>query len=234
MSPWANAFKLRCQRRLWRVPWTTRSNQLILKKINPEYLLEGLMLKLQYFGHLMWRAGSFEKTLVLGKIEGKRRKWQRMRWLDSITNSMDISLPNSEREWRKWVCCSPWDHRESDLTEWLNTYHYQTPTGGASLLFITLDISFLAAKTIKELFLSLYSIELHSILSVERKSAHLFMETGFSWHCTQQKTYFVGSAIVWHSRLCFQLWFHRMHRNYSGEVFLYLCFVKTKSIQLNC
>ena len=77
-----------------RVPWTAKaSNQSILKEINPEYSLEGLMLKLQYFGHLMWRAGSLKKTLMLGKIEGKRRKGrQRMRWLDSITDSMDMSL----------------------------------------------------------------------------------------------------------------------------------------------
>ena len=77
-----------------RVPWTVkRSNQLILKEINPEYSLEGLPLKLQYFGHLMRRISSVEKTLMLGKIEGKRRRgWQRMRWLDSITDSMDMSL----------------------------------------------------------------------------------------------------------------------------------------------
>ena len=78
-----------------RVPWTARSNQSILKEINPEYSLEGLMLKLklQYFGHLMQRADSLEKTLMLGMIEGKRRRgWQRMRWLDGIINSMDMSL----------------------------------------------------------------------------------------------------------------------------------------------
>ena len=76
------------------IPWTTRrSNQLILKKINPEYALEGLMLKPQYSGHLMQRANSFKKALIQGKIEGKRRRgWQRMRWLDSITDSMDMSL----------------------------------------------------------------------------------------------------------------------------------------------
>ena len=85
-----------CWRRFLRVPWTTRrSNQSMLKEISPEYSLEGLMLKLklQYFGHLMWRPESFEKTLMLGKIEGRRRRGQqRMRWLDGITDSMDMSL----------------------------------------------------------------------------------------------------------------------------------------------
>ena len=85
-----------CWRRLWRVSWTARrSNQSILKDISPEYSWEGLMLKLklQYFGHLMQRTDSLEKTLMLGKIEGRRRKgWQRMRWLDGITDSMDMSL----------------------------------------------------------------------------------------------------------------------------------------------
>ena len=87
-----HAFKLWCWRRLLRVPWTAwRSNQSILKYINPECSLEGLMLKLQYLGHLMWRADSLEKTLMLGKIGGRRRRgWQRMRWLDGITNSMDM------------------------------------------------------------------------------------------------------------------------------------------------
>ena len=91
-----DAFELWCWRRLLRVPWTARrSNQSILKEISPEYLLEGLMLKqkLQYFGHLMQRTDSLEKTLTLGKIEGRRRRgWQRMRWLDGITDSMDMSL----------------------------------------------------------------------------------------------------------------------------------------------
>ena len=91
-----DAFELRCWRRLLRVLWTARrSNQSILKEISTEYSLEGLMLKLklQYLGHLMWRADSFEKTLVLGKIEGRRRRGhQRMRWLDGITSSMDTSL----------------------------------------------------------------------------------------------------------------------------------------------
>ena len=90
------AFELRGWRRLLRVPWTTRrSNQSILKEINPEYSLEGLMLKLnfQYFGHLMWRANLLEKTLILGKTEGTRKRGQQsMRWLDGITDSMDMSL----------------------------------------------------------------------------------------------------------------------------------------------
>ena len=89
------AFELWCWRRLLRVPWTARgSNQSILKEISPGCSLEGLMLKLklQYFGHLMRRADSFEKTLMLGKIEGRRRGWQRMSWLDCITDSMDMSL----------------------------------------------------------------------------------------------------------------------------------------------
>ena len=89
-----DAFELLCWRRLLRVLWTAkRSNQPILKEDNPEYSLEGLMLKLQYFGHLMWRANSLEKTLMLGKIEGGRRRGQqRLRWLDGITDSMDMSL----------------------------------------------------------------------------------------------------------------------------------------------
>ena len=91
-----DAFELRCRRQLLRVPWTARrSDQSTLKKINPEYSLEGLTsrLKRQYFGHLMRRASSLEKTLMLGKIEGKRRRGQqRMRWLDGITNLMDMDL----------------------------------------------------------------------------------------------------------------------------------------------
>ena len=89
-----NAFELWCWRRLLRVPWTARrSNKSILKEISPECSLEGLMQKLQYFGHLMRRADSLEKTLMLGKIEGKRRRgWQRMRWLDGITDSMAMGL----------------------------------------------------------------------------------------------------------------------------------------------
>ena len=90
-----DAFDLWCWRRLLRVPWIERSNQSILKEISPEYLLEGLMLKLklQYFGHLIWRTDSLKKILMLGKIEGRRKRGrQRMRWLDGITDLMDMNL----------------------------------------------------------------------------------------------------------------------------------------------
>ena len=106
------------KRRLLRVPWTTRSlSQSILNEINREYSLEGLMLKvkLQYFGHLRQRAYSLEKTLMLGKTKGRRREQQRMRWLDGITDSMDMSLSK-----RKLVMNSPWGCKESDTTQQLN------------------------------------------------------------------------------------------------------------------
>ena len=125
-----DAFELCCWRRHLRVPWTARrSNQSILKEIRPEYSLEGLMLKLklQYFGHLVRRTDSSEKTLILGKIEGGRRQGQqRMRWLDGITNSMDMSLiklwelAEFTHAWEVLACCSPWGHIDLDTTEQLN------------------------------------------------------------------------------------------------------------------
>ena len=126
-----DAFELWCWRKLLGVPWTARrSNQSTLQEISPGCSLEGLMLevKLQYFGHLMRRADSFEKTLILGK---RRRGRQRMRWLGGITNSMDMSLG----KFRELVmdrdpglaCCDSWVCKELDMTEWLNWTELMTP-----------------------------------------------------------------------------------------------------------
>ena len=119
-----DTFELWCWSRLLGVPWTARrSNQSILKAINTEFSLEGLMLKLklQYFGHLMRRANSLEKTLILGKIEGRRRRgWQRMRWHHRLDgHEFEQALGDDEGQ-GSLVCCSPSGLKQSDMTDWLD------------------------------------------------------------------------------------------------------------------
>ena len=137
-----DAFELRCWRGLLRVPWTARrSNQSFLREISPEYSLEGLMLKLklQYSSHLMWRTDSLEKTLMLGKIEGRRRRgWQdeRAGWHHWLNGHEFEQAPGVGDGQGGLACCSPWGHKESNTTEQLNWLNWTTETWASQVVLV--------------------------------------------------------------------------------------------------
>ena len=161
-----NTFELWCCRRLLKVPWAARrSNQSILMEISPGCSLEVLMLKLklQCFGHLMRRTDSLENTLMLGKIEGRRRRgWQRTRWLDGITvngHEFEQALGDGEGQ-GSLACCSPWGWKESDTTEQLNNNNSLVRTLSFSLNNVPWKLSYSSTHKDLPLFFQLYIIEL--------------------------------------------------------------------------
>ena len=191
-----DAFELWCWRRLLRVPWTARrSNYSILKKFSPEYSLERLMLKLklQYFGHLVRRTDSLERTLMLGKIEGRRRRGQqRMRWLDGIITQWSHEFeqaPGVGDIQGSLVCCSPWGHKELDMTEQLN---WLTLISGGENITV-------APYSEDGLMEVRWSIGFSSGLSQNRPSKYLGPSCGYffssimhNWNrCTQQLAEFL-------------------------------------------